>query len=104
MEEAPRGRILDRNGRVLVDNTVVDVVTIESPTQGWAADLYVATEVPDSRAGWGAALVTQSGINGSLRAELGGSSARAVLIWITDLGDGPAPVRAEINEITLFPG
>ena len=28
-EEAPRGRILDRNGRVLVDNTVVDVVTID---------------------------------------------------------------------------
>jgi len=28
-EEAPRGRILDRNGRVLVDNKVVDVVTID---------------------------------------------------------------------------
>lgn len=28
-EEAPRGRILDRNGRVLVDNRVVDVVTVD---------------------------------------------------------------------------
>lgn len=28
-EEAPRGRILDRNGRVIVDNKVVDVVTID---------------------------------------------------------------------------
>lgn len=28
-EEAPRGRILDRNGRVLVDNKVVDVVTVD---------------------------------------------------------------------------
>lgn len=28
-EEAPRGRILDRNGRVLVDNKVVQVVTFE---------------------------------------------------------------------------
>ncbi|HAI64838.1 MAG TPA: hypothetical protein DCM13_08135, partial [Acidimicrobiaceae bacterium] len=28
-EEAPRGRILDRNGRVLVDNKVVEVVTID---------------------------------------------------------------------------
>lgn len=28
-EEAPRGRILDRNGRVLVDNQVVEVVTID---------------------------------------------------------------------------
>jgi penicillin-binding protein 2 len=28
-EEAPRGRILDGNGRVLVDNKVVDVVTID---------------------------------------------------------------------------
>jgi tRNA A-37 threonylcarbamoyl transferase component Bud32 len=82
----------------------VDIVAIESPTQGWAAELYLVTEVPDSRAGWGSALVTQSGINGSLRAELGGTAARAMLLWITDLGDGPAPVRAEINEIVLFPG
>ena len=28
-EEAPRGRILDRNGRVIVDNKVVEVVTID---------------------------------------------------------------------------
>ncbi|MFT5202202.1 MAG: penicillin-binding protein 2 [Candidatus Aldehydirespiratoraceae bacterium] len=28
-EEAPRGRILDRSGRVIVDNKVVDVVTID---------------------------------------------------------------------------
>lgn len=28
-EEAPRGRILDRNGRVIVDNKVVDVVTLD---------------------------------------------------------------------------
>ena len=28
-EEAPRGRILDRNGRVIVDNEVVEVVTID---------------------------------------------------------------------------
>lgn len=28
-EEAPRGRILDRNGRVIVDNKVVQVVTID---------------------------------------------------------------------------
>ena len=28
-EEAPRGRILDRNGRVLVDNKVVQVVAID---------------------------------------------------------------------------
>ena len=28
-EEAPRGRILDRNGRVLVDNKVVQVITLD---------------------------------------------------------------------------
>ena len=28
-EEAPRGRILDRSGRVIVDNKVVEVVTID---------------------------------------------------------------------------
>ena len=33
-EEAPRGRILDRNGRVLVDNKVVDVVTVDKAVLG----------------------------------------------------------------------
>ena len=28
-EEAPRGRILDRNGRVIVDNEIVEIVTID---------------------------------------------------------------------------
>ena len=33
-EEAPRGRILDRNGRVIVTNKVVDVVTIDKAVLG----------------------------------------------------------------------
>lgn len=50
-EEAPRGRILDRNGRVLVDNKVVQVVTLdrnilealdEDETLGVFKDLAVA--------------------------------------------------------------
>lgn len=39
-EEAPRGRILDRNGRVIVDNEVVEVVTID---RGIIEDLDPAT-------------------------------------------------------------
>jgi len=38
-EEAPRGRILDRSGRVLVDNEIVEVVTLDS---GIIDDLSVA--------------------------------------------------------------
>ncbi len=82
----------------------IGAVTVESPTQGWAAEFYLATDVPDTRAGWGPAVVAQTGINGSLRVELGDVTARAMLIWITDLGEGPAPVRAAIAEIALLPG
>ncbi|MGB1655133.1 MAG: penicillin-binding protein 2 [Acidimicrobiales bacterium] len=54
-EEAPRGRILDRNGRVIVDNKVVQVVTIDravmedlEPTEREAMFLRLAIAVSRS--------------------------------------------------------
>ncbi len=55
-EEAPRGRILDRNGRVLVDNEVVQVVTVDrnvvaSMGDEERFDLYHRLAVAISRSG-----------------------------------------------------
>lgn len=55
-EEAPRGRILDRNGRVLVDNKVVQVVTfdrkvLESLDDEEALDVFRQLALAISRSG-----------------------------------------------------
>lgn len=56
-EQAPRGRILDRNGRVIVDNRVVQVVTIDrqelqDSLSGTArADMFVRLSEAISRSG-----------------------------------------------------
>jgi serine/threonine protein kinase len=77
---------------------------IASPTQGWAAEAYVAPSggaVPSTLDGWGQPLDQRTGINGDAIFDLGGTPGRAVLLWITDLGDGPPRVRAEIDEISV---
>ncbi len=55
-EEAPRGRILDRNGKVLVDNKVVQVVTIDRAELAGLDDaarqeLFVRLAIAVSRSG-----------------------------------------------------
>jgi penicillin-binding protein 2 len=55
-EEAPRGRILDRSGRVIVDNKVVDVVTIDKAaldgmTDGAQLEMFHSLAVAISRSG-----------------------------------------------------
>ncbi|NCG36271.1 MAG: hypothetical protein GWP48_01915, partial [Actinobacteria bacterium] len=55
-EEAPRGRILDRNGRVLVDNQVVQVVTIDRAElagldEAAREELFVRLAISVSRSG-----------------------------------------------------
>ena len=76
-------------------------VTVRSPTKNWAGDIYVLpttaipTAVPDRPdavigATTGDATVTVSPVTG-----------RAVLLWITDLGDGPAPFRFDTSEIEV---
>jgi hypothetical protein len=57
--------------------------------------------VPSTLDGWGQPLDQRTGINGDAIFDLGGTPGRAVLLWITDLGDGPPRVRAEIDEISV---
>jgi len=88
----------------LAASTDLRRLDVASPTQGWAASVYVtpsAASLPTSLDGWGQPVDQQTGINGDATFDLGNTSGQAVLLWITDLGDAPPRVRAEIDEISV---
>ncbi len=70
-----------------------------SPTQGWAADVYVADTAPSTLDGWGAPVASASDIGGDATFDLHGTTGRVVLLWITALGD--PPYRAQIDELSI---
>ncbi|MDP1806954.1 MAG: hypothetical protein Q8K72_17395, partial [Acidimicrobiales bacterium] len=73
---------------------------VTSSSSGWAAEVLVADSVPSTRAGWGAPVTTKRGIDrGTTTFDLGDRSGRAVLLWITDLGQGKSVVS--ISELLL---
>jgi serine/threonine-protein kinase len=72
---------------------------VSSPTRGWAAEVYVAATPKDTLAGWGQPVASRRAIPGSVAFDLDGTEGAAVLLWITDLGDGPPRVRVEIGEV-----
>lgn len=80
--------------------TITEVI-VHSPTQNWSASLYVLPTVtaPDQLP----PRPTSAMANTSGNATLAGESAigRSVLVWITDLGDGPGPYRFESSEIEV---
>jgi hypothetical protein len=63
-------------------------LAVASPTVDWAAEVYVAEEPATDLSGWGPPVATAEGIEGDARFDLQGRRGRAVLLWITDLGDG----------------
>jgi hypothetical protein len=74
-------------------------LTIQSPSHGWKASIYVADEPKSSLAAWGKPVASVSGAD---RVDLGGRRGGAVLIWITDLGDRDvAGYRVAIAEVSL---
>lgn len=72
-----------------------------SPTQGWAAAAYVAEEPGEVLEDWGEPVDEQRGIAGDVELDLGGEQGRFVLLWITDLGDGPPRHRTEISDLAV---
>jgi serine/threonine-protein kinase len=87
----------------LTQPSTVGRLVVTSPTQGWAASVYEsdADTAPSSLAGWGSAVATRSSIAGSVNFDLHRQTSRYVLLWITDLGDGPPRVHAEIDELSV---
>jgi serine/threonine protein kinase len=76
-------------------------VEITPPSQNWSASLYVlpSAAAPDQLPPRPTSVIANASGNATLA---GGSTiGRAVLVWITDLGDGPGPYRFESSEIEV---
>ena len=87
----------------LTDAAKVATLDVTSPTQGWAASVYesAAPSAPTTLSAWGDPVSQQSSIPGNASFDVHGHTTRYVLLWITDLGDGPPLVRAEIDELAV---
>ena len=82
--------------------STVRTVKVTSPTQGWAAQVYVAAKPGATLAEWGDPVATKTDIAGSAEFDTGATEGQYVLVWITDLGSGPPRVLTEIDEITVL--
>jgi eukaryotic-like serine/threonine-protein kinase len=81
--------------------TKVDKVAITSPTAGWAVSAYVADGDPSQLDGWGPPVASATDIRSTTTTlDLDGASGRSILLWITDLGDGPQ-FRVEITDVLV---
>ena len=74
---------------VALDGTAtLDELVVTSGTTGWSAEIYVAETPADDLDGWGEPVATGEAIAGSATFDLGGAEGGAVLVWLTDVGDG----------------
>ncbi len=75
---------------------------VTSPDTGWTAAVYVSDAAHDSLAGWGDAIATvDSGESGTTKISLDDENGSYVLLWITDLGDGPPRVSFDLQELVV---
>ncbi|HSL56298.1 MAG TPA: protein kinase [Acidimicrobiales bacterium] len=86
----------------LAEVATVQRVIVESPSSGWSAGIHVAPADTDDLTAWGDPVVVRDVVPaGRVAFELGGVDAGALLLWITDLGDGPPRVTVEVAEIAV---
>ena len=74
----------------------LDTLTVTSSTEGWSASVFVADQPGRQLADWGAPVRTIDDIDGDAEFDLGRARGRAVLLWITRLGDDN---RVEVGEL-----
>ena len=72
---------------------------VTSPTSGWSAEVLVAGSPQTTRAAWGEPVESKRINRGTTTFDLGGRTGAAVLLWITDLGQGNSSVS--IGELSL---
>ena len=88
------------------EKTKLGTLTVASPTQNWAAQVFVSDGQGATLDDWGTAVAQQTDIKGNATFDLGGTEGQFILVWITDLGTGPPsgsspPVVAFVNDVTL---
>jgi len=84
-------------------NRSIRSITIDSPTNDWSVQVFVADGVKSSLDAWGSPVGQKSGIPaGKSTIDLKGAQGSAVLVWITDLGDeGGNRIHVRIAEVSL---
>jgi serine/threonine protein kinase len=75
-------------------------ISITSPSTGWAVAVYVAETPRTTLASWGSPVATATAIHGQVLLDLHGATGDSVLVWITDLGNGP-PWEVALTDIVL---
>jgi eukaryotic-like serine/threonine-protein kinase len=76
----------------------VSEVEVTTPTAGWAAEIYVADAPAPDLAGWGEVRASGTGLTGDHTFDVDGADGSAVLVWLTDVGDGG---QAELGEVVV---
>ena len=79
----------------------VHQLKVYSPTDGWSAQVYVASAIPDPPAmgPWGRVVDSRQGASaGWTTFNLNGADGSRILLWITDLGPS---FQTSINELRL---
>jgi len=96
------GRLKEGVGLVieLESPTLLTEVVVRSPTRGWAFELFTAESSPIAVNDWGDPVHTATDIGSDTAVEIDGLEATSVLLWITDLGDGPQ-FRVTITDIEI---
>lgn len=90
-------------------SSALSKLMVFSPTQDWAAQVYVADTAGTTLAAWGDPIDQKTGIAGDATFDLKGTKGRQILLWITDLGSGPPAnspppnVNVQITELTITP-
>jgi tRNA A-37 threonylcarbamoyl transferase component Bud32 len=72
---------------------------VESPTIGWAAQVFVADSPATALEDWGEPVTSAADLDGGATFDLAGTEGRAVLLWITQLGANPK--RMQVDELTV---
>jgi eukaryotic-like serine/threonine-protein kinase len=81
----------------LDDDADLGALEVDTPSEGWQAEVYVADAAADSLEGWGdPAATVDDGGSGTVRINLD-RSGRAVLLWFTRAGDDRQVVVQEVR-------
>ena len=88
-------------------DSLLGQLEIDSPTQAWSGDVHVferSTEVAGFDPDADVPITSLSEVQGDARVPLEGVRGGSILVWVTDLGEGPEQYRFDVSEIRVLGG
>jgi serine/threonine-protein kinase len=83
----------------------IDGLELDSPTNGWKIEVYVADGSAQELSDWGKPVATPDPLAaGRSTVDLDGAKGSEVLIWILDRGDAPGRAAAELRDVKVLTG